>query len=54
MKRTVALKRDSYKLGHAVSGKKAVITSKTGQEEAGEVIYKRKAVYREDPFRKRA
>ncbi len=47
-------KRDSYKLGEAVASKKAVIPSKNGKEEAGVVIYKRKAEYRDDPFRKRA
>lgn len=44
---------ESYKIGEAVSGVTAVVPSK-GKEEQGRVVYKRKADYREDPFRKRA
>lgn len=56
MKRTVKSKADkkSYKLGETVKGVKAVIPSNHGKEESGLVIYKRKADYREDPFKKRA
>ncbi|MDQ0859864.1 hypothetical protein [Bacillus sp. V2I10] len=55
MKRiTIGPSRDSYKIGEVVTGNKAVITSKNGKEETGRVIYKRKAEYRDDPFRKRA
>lgn len=44
----------SYKVGEAVAGKKAIISSKDGKDVTGRVIYKRKAEYRDDPFRKRA
>ncbi|WHY77103.1 hypothetical protein QNH20_23965 [Neobacillus sp. WH10] len=56
MKRTTKSKADkkSYKLGETVTGVKAVIPSNHGKEESGIVIYKRKADYREDPFKKRA
>ncbi|GHI01457.1 hypothetical protein [Neobacillus kokaensis] len=56
MSRTVVLKlnKNSYKLGEAVAGIRAVIPTKSGKEESGKVIYKRKADYHEDPYKKRA
>ncbi|MEH7306625.1 hypothetical protein [Neobacillus drentensis] len=56
MKRAVISKeeKNSYKLGETVTGVRAIITSKYGKEESGKVVYKRKADYREDPFKKRA
>ncbi|MFJ7724686.1 hypothetical protein ACIQXV_00850 [Neobacillus sp. NPDC097160] len=56
MKSAVVSKVDqkSYKLGETVTGVRAVITSIHGKEESGKVIYKRKADYREDPYKKRA
>jgi hypothetical protein len=45
---------ENYKVGEAISGKKAVVPSKNGKEESGIVVYRRKAEYREDPFKKRA
>lgn len=47
-------KKERNKLGETVTGVSAMIFSKSGKEEQGKVIYKRKADYREDPFRKRA
>jgi hypothetical protein len=46
--------KDAFKIGEAVSGVRAVIPSKNGKEEAGVVVYKRKADYKEDPYKKRA
>ena len=45
--------KNSYKVGKAVPGVQAIITSKKG-EEPGTIVYRRKAEYREDPFGKRA
>ncbi|MFC0476251.1 hypothetical protein ACFFHF_13510 [Robertmurraya beringensis] len=54
-KQPIGMSRESsYKVGEAVTGKKAIISSKDGKEVTGRVIYKRKAEYRDDPFRKRA
>ncbi|MCM3570432.1 hypothetical protein [Neobacillus mesonae] len=50
----VKLNKNAYKLGEAVAGIRAVIPAKHGKEESGKVIYKRKADYHEDPFKKRA
>lgn len=48
------LGKHSYKVGEAVSGVKAVVPSKNGKEESGVIVYRRKAVYGEDPFKKEA
>ncbi|MED1202579.1 hypothetical protein [Heyndrickxia acidicola] len=44
--------KSSYKIGEAVEGERAVFTSKTGKEEWGRVVYKRKPDYRYDPYKK--
>ncbi|WP_161487130.1 hypothetical protein [Neobacillus mesonae] len=56
MNRAVVLKlnKNAYKIGEAVAGIRAVIPTKHGKEESGKVIYKRKADYHEDPYKKRA
>ncbi|MFB6468876.1 hypothetical protein ACE38V_19155 [Cytobacillus sp. Hz8] len=46
--------KNAFKIGEAVSGVRAVIPSKNGKEETGVVVYKRKAVYNDDPYKKRA
>jgi hypothetical protein len=51
--RITTLGKNAYKVGRAVPGVKAIITSKKGEESAT-IVYKRKADYREDPFGKRA
>lgn len=38
--------KNTFKVGKAVKGVKALIPSKNGKEESGLVIYKRKAEYR--------
>jgi len=55
MNRSRQLKeKHSYKIGEAVTGIRAVIPTKNGREESGEVVYKRKAEYKHDPYKKRA
>jgi hypothetical protein len=54
VKKTSDLKgKSSHKIGEAVAGVKAVFPSKTGEEETGRVVYKRKPEYEHDPFKKR-
>lgn len=46
--------KHSYKTGEAVAGNRAVIPTRNGKEESGVVVYKRKAEYKDDPYKKRA
>ncbi|GAA0337587.1 hypothetical protein GCM10008967_29810 [Bacillus carboniphilus] len=46
--------KHSYKVGEAVTGIRAVIPTKNGREESGVVVYKRKAEYKDDPYKKTA
>lgn len=45
--------KNSHKIGEAVRGTQVVIPAKNGKEESGIVVYKRKAVYNDDPYEKR-
>lgn len=47
--------KHSYKIGESVTtGVRGVIPTKNGREESGLVVYKRKAEYKHDPYKKRA
>ncbi|MFD0051450.1 hypothetical protein ACFVHQ_19365 [Actinomycetes bacterium NPDC127524] len=46
--------QNHYKAGEAVYGVKAVFPSKTGGDITGEIVYRRKADYSYDPYRKKA
>lgn len=54
MNKLLITNKNAFKYGEAVAGVKAVIPSKNGKEEAGLIIYKRKAEYKDDPYMKRA
>lgn len=44
--------KHSHKIGESVKGVRAVIPTKNGKEESGEIVYKRKADYKEDPYKR--
>ncbi|WP_170972126.1 hypothetical protein [Bacillus yapensis] len=55
MNRSRQLKgKHSNKIGEAVNGGRAIVPTKNGKEESGVVVYKRKADYKDDPYKKRA